>query len=604
LRTAVPAGAIALLFSLVILAGVVTDDARLGSGLRAASTPNPLSVIHWTNMDPKVAPSARENFATAYDSAADRMILFGGFDGSPDGSDETWAYDLESNRWSNLAPAVHPDSGWAHRAAYDSHSQRMIMFGGYDDVTSTYTNETWAFDFANNTWTNRHPSISPTIRSRQAMAYDARSDRVILFGGLGMAYERDTWAYDYTRNVWTNLSPARPPPARRNAGMVYDSVADRVILFGGVDLNRFVTFNDTWAYDFNSNTWTNLTAPQAPSSRYGLGFVYDPVADLSLLFGGLTPDGSSNDTWAYNLTSGSWSYLGTDPRPAARWSHGMAYDIQSGRTVVFSGAVSSGTRNDTWSLSAHRSPPSAPRDLTATAGNGVVNLAWVAPLDDDMARITNYRLYRGPDVANLSPLAVIGDVRSYSDTNVSNGVRYVYRVSAINAIGEGPVSPAAAATPDGEPPVTSVSFSGTHGLDGWFTSAVTITMHATDDISGVASTWYQSGSGNWTQYLGPFLFSGDGFWYFYYYSMDKAGNKGDEGLKHPLSLAIDTAPPVSRAILNGTAVDGYWFRSTVNVTLEASDATSGVVSVKYRLDGSGWQAYAAPFEVSDGAHVL
>src|SRR6267378_2281483 len=604
LRAVVSAWAIALLFSFVLLTGPVDNPIRTQGGLRLSSVSTPISAVNWTNMNPPVAPTARENFATAYDSVADRVVLFGGYDGTSDGSDETWAYYLESNLWSNLAPTVHPDSGWTHRAAYDSHAQRIIMFGGFDGVTGTVTNETWAFDLANNTWANRQPSDAPSVRSRQAMAYDVRADQVILFGGLGQMYESDTWAYDFARNTWTNLSPATPPPARRNAGMVYDSVADRLILFGGVDLSRQTIFNDTWSYDFNANTWTNLTPPTGPSGRYGFGFIYDPVADVCALFGGLTSDRMSDETWAYNLASNSWTILSADPHPAARWSVGMAYDSQSDRAVLFSGRVSSGAQNDTWALLLQPAPPGAPGDLAATPGNGFINLTWTAPPDNGMSRITNYRVYRGPDASNVSLLSVVADVRSYSDTNVSNGVPYVYRVSAVNSIGEGPESPAITAAPDGEPPVTTPSFAGTRGLDGWFTSAVVVTLRATDDNSGVASTWYQVGSGGWTQYSNPFTFSEEGFWYLYYYSVDKAGNKEERGLQRPWSLAIDTVPPVTLAILDGTQADPYWFRSTVNVTLEASDDSSGVVSVHYRLDGNVSQEYAGPFEVTDGRHVL
>jgi hypothetical protein len=42
--------------------------------------------------------------------------------------------------------------------------------------------------------------------------------------------------------------------------MAYNSVADRVIMFGGqVDKTSFKYTNETWTYDFNTNTWTNMT---------------------------------------------------------------------------------------------------------------------------------------------------------------------------------------------------------------------------------------------------------------------------------------------------------------------------------------------------------
>src|SRR5205807_1857669 len=48
--------------------------------------------------------------------------------------------------------------------------------------------------------------------------------------------------------------------------------------------------------------------------------------------------------------------------------------------------------------------------------------------------------------------ATIGNVLTYTDTAVTNGVTYYYQVSAVNAAGEGPRSNEASATPGAPPP--------------------------------------------------------------------------------------------------------------------------------------------------------
>lgn len=87
--------------------------------------------------------------------------------------------------------------------------------------------------------------------------------------------------------------------------------------------------------------------------------------------------------------------------------------------------------------------PSAPRNLTATAGIGRIDLSWDPPVDDGGTDVTGYRVYR-----NGTFLATT-DVTGYSDTEVGDGVTRSYRVSAVNIVGEGPLSdPAEATTPD------------------------------------------------------------------------------------------------------------------------------------------------------------
>src|SRR5438034_5890738 len=166
----------------------------------------PMGGSDWTNMNPSDAPAGYLNLAMVYDSDADRMIAYGGYDGSDDGSNETWAYDFESNTWTNLHPVGHPDGQQLLRAAYDSQSRQTILFGGlvgtYPDAT--YSNETWAYDFSSNEWTNLGPAEHPSGRSRQGMAYDVQSARTILFGGLTIEYpfdyDNETWAYDTAQN--------------------------------------------------------------------------------------------------------------------------------------------------------------------------------------------------------------------------------------------------------------------------------------------------------------------------------------------------------------------------------------------------------------------
>src|SRR5438552_56762 len=98
------------------------------------------------------------------------------------------------------------------------------------------------------------------------------------------------------------------------------------------------------------------------------------------------------------------------------------------------------------------SPPSAPQNLVATGGNAQVTLTWQAPGSNGGSPITNYRIYRGTSSNGETLKATIGNVLTYTDTAVTNGVAYYYQVSAVNAAGEGPRSNEASATPSPPPP--------------------------------------------------------------------------------------------------------------------------------------------------------
>src|SRR5205823_5493062 len=96
-------------------------------------------------------------------------------------------------------------------------------------------------------------------------------------------------------------------------------------------------------------------------------------------------------------------------------------------------------------------PPGAPQGLVASPGDATVTLTWSAPISNGGSPVTNYRIYRGTSSNGETLLTTIGNALTYSDTAVTNGATYYYQVSATNAIGEGPRSNEASATPVASP---------------------------------------------------------------------------------------------------------------------------------------------------------
>ncbi|HET6624048.1 MAG TPA: fibronectin type III domain-containing protein, partial [Gaiellaceae bacterium] len=99
-------------------------------------------------------------------------------------------------------------------------------------------------------------------------------------------------------------------------------------------------------------------------------------------------------------------------------------------------------------------PPGAPTALAAVAGDGSVSLSWNAPSFDGGSELTGYRIYRGTSPGTETFLESTGTGTSFVDFTAQNGTTYSYKVSAENALGEGPRSNGAQATPsDLVPPV-------------------------------------------------------------------------------------------------------------------------------------------------------
>lgn len=92
-------------------------------------------------------------------------------------------------------------------------------------------------------------------------------------------------------------------------------------------------------------------------------------------------------------------------------------------------------------------PPTAPLNPQGLPGDSQVSLSWDVPASDEGSPITNYSMYRGLTSGGEAFLVRIGDVLSYDDIGLTNGQPYYYRISASNAVGEGPLSEEVEATP-------------------------------------------------------------------------------------------------------------------------------------------------------------
>lgn len=98
--------------------------------------------------------------------------------------------------------------------------------------------------------------------------------------------------------------------------------------------------------------------------------------------------------------------------------------------------------------------PAVPLGLNAIPGDGQVQLSWVA-----VTGATSYRVYRGttPGGQGVTPIATGLTSPSFLDTGLTNGQAYYYKVTAVNAGGEGAASEETVAVPPGPPLVSSFS---------------------------------------------------------------------------------------------------------------------------------------------------
>jgi hypothetical protein len=177
--------------------------------------------------------------------------------------------------------------------AYDSARQRVVLFGGYNNNVGRF-GDTWEWD--GETWT-QVSTTGPSARYWHAMAYDSARQRVVLFGGGSNGSLRDTWEWDGA--TWIQV-PTTGPSARYSHAMAYDSARGRVVLFGGYgrrDDGNYARFGDTWEWD--GDNWIQVST-SGPSARYSHAMAYDSARGRTFLFGGArSAYDLLYDTWEY-----------------------------------------------------------------------------------------------------------------------------------------------------------------------------------------------------------------------------------------------------------------------------------------------------------------
>jgi outer membrane protein assembly factor BamB len=150
-------------------------------------------------------------------------------------------------------------------------------------------------------------------------------------------------------------------------------------------------------------------------------------------------------------------------------------------------------------------------------------------------------------------------------------------------------------------PVTQSTIFGTEGTAPWYRTPVQVSLTASDNLSGVANTFYRIDDGVVQTYSGPVVIADQGFHFIEYWSVDFLNNTE---ISHVRMFVIDSVAPVVTATASPSSAPKRPQPVTVTISGNVSDATSGFNSASFNvIDEYGVTQPSGPVTVqADGSY--
>ena len=200
---------------------------------------------------------------------------------------DLWRFDPSTMQWTQLASC--PCSGRRHPAMI---ARGGKIYAGLGDDASGNLRDFWVYDIATNSW-SALPDI-PALGRHHPFQFVAGNQVFAGMGHNGPFIFNDWFKLDTVTNNWVIMSDF--PGEARVAGTQFDFNGDGYVLSGDGDNHSFMPTGEFWQYDYNTDTWTQLT-PHPGVSRWAPGsFV---IGNEAFFFGGTNRQNGTYPSTAY-----------------------------------------------------------------------------------------------------------------------------------------------------------------------------------------------------------------------------------------------------------------------------------------------------------------
>lgn len=303
--------------------------------------------------DATTGPQTREHGVFFYDADAKAAYLLNGSGYSPQLKpvEDSWRLDVVTGAWSPWTPTGDaPVAGGSRRIAPIPGTKKLYAYGGYIGFEKTADDDPnlYRVDLADaaHMFTRLESVGAAPARELHAVAYDAKSEQLVVFGGIATKPTQDalddTWLVKVKGDTatWTQLTGGRAPSARYGSFTAFDEASRRLVVWSGAqypvdEKDPVNAAQDAWALDLELSPpkWSKLApAGEAPRGRRNGCSMPDPSGRRLFVYGG-TSDGLTTEKGLYvlDLEPGheTWTKLDLPNAPPLR-SSGFGFSTENG----------------------------------------------------------------------------------------------------------------------------------------------------------------------------------------------------------------------------------------------------------------------------------
>jgi hypothetical protein len=285
-------------------------------------------------------PKARSRHTMLFSPFSSKVLSYGG----DKGGGQMWEWDGSS--WDLYQNGDTPGIRMSHSMAYDTARQRIVVYGGVNIYGGDFAN-TWEFDGSK--WAEIPPvdilgDGNPTNQDGTTMIYSPVHQRVLMWDGRPGTWVVDNLIWAWDGQEWEVFQPSghgSGPPAMIGMSFIYHPGLQTVVMFGGrIGAEYWSEYSDQlWLLPGDNESWTlwQLQDPDLlPPGVHGHTIGYDPLRGITMIAGGHGAESWNDECSEFD----GWKWIDS-PCPTQSGSGRKAtFDLDDGRLLVVGGADS------------------------------------------------------------------------------------------------------------------------------------------------------------------------------------------------------------------------------------------------------------------------